>query len=201
MVMRKYNLKFLFVFIFVAIFQANIALAGSVKGEVKSRRLRNKSNAVVCLAPKGNLETKLPPINPMIDQRKLEFIPHVLPVALGTTVDFLNNDKTKHNIFTPDDVGDKFDFGYYLPGEVKAKTFTKPGSAALLCNKHEEMEAYIFVCESHLFAMTDRKGFYEIKDVPSGDYKLKLWHKKLRPYKQDISVSEAGLDLDVTVKK
>jgi len=199
--MRKNIARNFFIFICLFIFQANIVIAGSVTGEIKTRRLRNKANMVVCLKPKGNLGIELPPINPMIDQRKLEFLPHVLAVPIGATVDFLNNDKTKHNIFTPDEVGDKFDFGYYLPGEVRTHTFTKPGSAALLCNKHEEMEAYVYVCESHLFAITDRKGFYEIKDVPPGDYKLKLWHKKLRPYKQDISVSEAGLELDPTPKK
>ena len=195
--MRKYKLRVLTIFVCLFIFQANILFAATLKGAIESRKLRrNMSNIVVCLKPKDSLEIKLPPINPMMDQRRLEFIPHVLPVAIGSTVDFLNNDSTKHNIFSPSDVADKFDFGYYAPGQKRSHTFRKPGHAALLCNKHDEMLAYVYVCESHLFTKTDKKGNYELNNVPPGDYEAKIWHKRLKIYKQDISIAnEVVLDL------
>lgn len=199
--MNQYRPKNFIIFVCILILQANIVFAGSLKGVIKTRRLRNKSNIVVCLKPKGGLEVKLPPINPMMDQRKLEFLPHILAIPIGATVDFLNNDKVKHNIFSPDNVADKFDFGYYQPGDKRSHTFTKPGSAALLCNKHDEMSSYVYVCESHLFTRTDKKGNYEIKNVPAGDYEVKVWHKKLRPFKKDIAVSGEGMDLDLTLKR
>ncbi|MFQ5561912.1 MAG: plastocyanin/azurin family copper-binding protein, partial [Nitrospinota bacterium] len=159
--------KLVFSLFFIALASQD-AHPGSLFGNIKIKRVRNLSNTVICLAPKGDFSIDLPPINPMMDQRKLEFIPHVLVVPRGATVDFLNNDEAKHNIFSPDEIADKFDFGYYSPGQTARYTFKTAGIVSILCNKHDEMEAFVYVCESHLHTKAGRKGDYKIENVPPG---------------------------------
>ncbi len=178
-----------------------IAHAGSLTGIVNSNRLRNNSNVVVCLKPIVKFAVKLPAVNPVMDQWRLEFLPHIMVVPVGTTVDFLNSDQTKHNIFSPDKVADKFDFGYYGPGEKRSHTFTKAGSAVLLCNKHVEMEAYVYVCDSPLYSITDKKGNYLIEGIPPGNYAVKIWHKKLKPHLRDISIKEGIIEFNIELDR
>lgn len=87
-----------------------------------------------------------------MDQKGLTFVPHVLPILVGTTVDFKNSDDVLHNVFTPSKAGDRFDLGTWGKGQMKSFTFKKPGEVVILCNVHPEMEAYIVVVETPYFA-------------------------------------------------
>jgi plastocyanin len=165
--------------------------AAVIKGVVEGGKKIRKSPVVVYLSGTQG-EYKKPAANPTMDQRNMSFIPHVLPIQTGTTVDFLNNDEVKHNVFSPDH--EKYNLGTWPQGTVKEYTFTKQGVYTQLCNVHPEMEAFIVALDTPYFALTDKDGNFEIKDVPPGDYTMKVWHEKLRFKKQQINVSEQGVE-------
>jgi hypothetical protein len=125
-----------------------------------------------------------------MDQKNLVFVPHTLPIVLGTTVDFLNSDSVRHNVFSPDY---PYNLGTWPQGQIKSQPFTKQGVFAQLCNVHPEMEAYIVVLQNPYFAVTDAEGKYAIKGVPAGKYTLKLWQEKLKkPLSSEVTVPESG---------
>jgi plastocyanin len=191
-------------------FFSNQVVAGNIKGTVKVKGLRTPENILVYLtkAPPGTED--LSKAKFVMDQRNLEFVPHVLPVLVGATVDFPNNDKVDHNVFSMSRTK-KFNLGSYQAGESKSVVFDKPGIVELRCDVHAEMAAYILVMKSPYFAVTDKQGRFEIpdaitlkqtgltgvKDLPPGKYFVKTWHEKLKTQKKAVVVPENG---DVTIQ-
>jgi plastocyanin len=175
--------------------------SGVIKGKVIAKVPKYKKDSVVYIEEvKGNF--KAPEEHARMDQVELVFIPHVLVVLKGTTVDYLNSDDIAHNVFSPDDVADKMNLGTWLKGEVRSYTFNKIGIAAMLCNVHPEMEAYVVVVQNPYFAKTDDEGNYEIKDVPPGEYTLKVWNKKYRAEDEKIKIkSGETLTVDFKLKR
>ncbi|HEB31205.1 MAG TPA: hypothetical protein ENI15_10080 [Spirochaetes bacterium] len=170
---------------------------GSISGKVKVLRARRSADVVVFLADVPG--TFAPPANrPRIDQKNLIFIPHVLPVIVGTTVDFANGDTVLHNIFSPSKTK-KFNLGSYGSDIVKQKTFDKEGKVALLCNVHTEMSAFIMVLPNPFYAKTGNDGSFTITAIPPGEYTLKAWHEKNRPYQQKVTV-KAGNTTEIKIK-
>ncbi len=165
---------------------------GTISGTIEVRRLRNAKDVLVYLE---NVEGKFEPPqeNPLIDQKDLTFIPHVLPVLVGTTVLFTNNDKVKHNVFSPSKCC-KFNLGTYDAGVVREVTFDTPGVTNVLCNVHTEMSAFIIVLQNPYFAITDPDGKFSIKSIPPGTYIIKTWHEKLREKEQDVTVVEGEIN-------
>lgn len=164
------------------------AQVGAIAGKVKARGIAHNGDAVVYIEaiPGRAFE---PPAEPVVlDQVRLTFIPHVLPVLLGTTIAFPNSDEVRHNVFSTS-VPKRFNLGNYPPGIVKHITFNKPGVVTLLCNVHMEMSAYVLVLETPYFAVTDRDGNYSIGNVPPGDYTLKVWHEQLSPQAKPVRVN------------
>lgn len=180
------------------------ANTGSIEGKVKVMRVRTSADVVVYLEQVGENNFDPPQEHPVLDQKKLTFIPHVLPILRGTTVDFLNSDDVKHNIFSPDEVADKFNLGTYAKGVFKKQTFNKLGEATVLCNVHTEMEAFIVILANPYFAKTDRTGNFKIENIPPGKYTLKTWHDKKESLSQEVTV-EAGkttaLNLTLTKRR
>ncbi len=164
---------------------------GTISGTIEVRRLRNAKDVLVYLE---NVEGKFEPPqeNPVVDQKDLTFIPHVLPVLAGTTVLFTNNDKVKHNVFSPSKCC-KFNLGTYDAGVVREVTFDTPGVTNVLCNVHTEMSAFIIVLQNPYFAITDPDGEFSIRSIPPGTYKIKTWHEKLREKEQDVTVVEGEI--------
>jgi plastocyanin len=130
-------------------------------------------NAVVWLeapnAPHGRQTAKV-----VLDQKNLSFSPHVLAVRVGTVVDFPNNDRVFHNVFSFRD-GKRFDLGMYPVGAVKKVTFDRPGLSRIFCNIHPQMAAYVMVVDSPYFATADSSGAFTIAEVPSGTYRYQAW--------------------------
>jgi plastocyanin len=186
------------------------AFAGTIKGTVKVKGLRTPKNVMVYLSKAPPAAGDLSEAELSMDQRNLEFIPHVLPVLVGSTVQFPNNDKVDHNIFSMSRTK-KFNLGSYKPGENKTMVFDKPGIVEIRCDVHAEMAAYILVMKNPYFAVTDKKGHFEIPDpdylkqtgleIPSGlsagKYTVKTWHEKLKSQKKSVVVPDSG---DVSVK-
>ncbi len=159
---------------------------GSITGKVKVFRARRSSDVVVYLADVPG--TYKPPANhPGLDQKNLIFVPHVLPIVVGTTVDFANSDNVKHNIYSLSEAK-KFNLGTYGRDIVKQVTFDTEGEVALACNVHAEMSAYIIVLPNSYLAKTGNDGSFTITNIPPGQYTLKTWHEKKRPYEQKVTV-------------
>lgn len=170
----------------------NELLSGEIKGGVSSEWLDRPKDVLVFIEEVDSAQIFQPPKeHPKMDQRDLSFIPHILPIVVGTTVDFPNNDKVQHNVFSPSKTK-KFDLGSYPPKEFQSLTFDKPGKVVLLCNVHPEMSAYIIVLKNPFFALTDADGKYVISNVPAGKYKLSTWHKNLATMTKEVTVSENG---------
>lgn len=168
------------------------AFAGEITGTVKARGRDNADAVIYIEAIPGKTFTP-PAKKPIIDQKHLTFVPHVLPILVGTTVEFLNSDPVLHNVFTPSAAGDKFNLGSWPAGQSKDYTFKKPGVVDLLCNVHPEMSGFVIVVQTPYFAVSDAAGHYTIKDVPPGTYKLTAWHERSKKTKtQEVTVPASG---------
>jgi plastocyanin len=110
----------------------------------------------------------------VLDQRNLNFSPHVLAVRVGTTVDFPNNDRVFHNVFSFRD-GKRFDLGMYPIGTLRRVTFDKPGLSRLFCNIHPNMAAYVMAVDTPYFGVADGQGAFTIPTVPPATYTYHTW--------------------------
>lgn len=165
------------------------AYAGDIHGKVVAKGVRDSADAVVYVAVIAGKTFPPPKEHGKIDQRNMVFQPHVLPVQLGTTVDFLNSDAVLHNVFTPDGCAEKFNLGTWPKGETRSFTFKGECAATLLCKVHPEMEGFVVAVPTPYFAVTKADGSYAIAGVPDGAYTVKVWHPKLKPTQKPVSVS------------
>jgi plastocyanin len=182
-----------------------VALAGKIKGKVSVKGLRTPADIVVYLSKAPATDVDLSKAKFVMDQQNLAFIPHVLPIPVGSTVLFPNNDKVDHNVFSMSRTK-QFNLGSYKPGESQTVVFDTPGIVEVRCDVHAEMAAYILVMKNPYFGITDKNGNFEIPDssylqqvglksiadLPPGKHSIKTWHEKLRTDKQSIVVPDAG---------
>lgn len=138
-----------------------------------------------------------------IDQVGSVFIPHVLPIQRGVTVDFINSDTFEHNVFSADDCC-KFNLGNFPGGTRGSHTFEAAGEAVMLCNLHPEMAAYVVVLDTPYFTTAEIDGetqsaTYTIENVLPGEYILKVWNKKTEAPGQEITAVE-GEDLQANIE-
>jgi plastocyanin len=165
--------------------------AGDLHGKVTATGVRNSADAVVYVAAAPGKTFPAPKEHAKIDQVHMVFQPHVLPVLVGTTVDFLNSDPLMHNVFTPDSCADKFNLGTWPQGQTKSYTFSKECAATLLCKVHPEMEAFVVAVPTPYYAVTKADGSYTIANVPDGSYTVKVWHPKLKATQKSVNVAGA----------
>jgi hypothetical protein len=111
-----------------------------------------------------------------VTQKDLTFIPALLPVRVGTKVEFPNLDDTFHSIFSYSPAK-RFDLGRYRPDErpIPTQIFDKPGLVTLRCDIHEHMRGLILVLNTPYFMMTDTDGHFRLSGLPAGHYTLKAW--------------------------
>jgi plastocyanin len=166
-------------------------LAGDIHGKVAAHGVRNSADAVVYVDKIAGKTFTPPAAHAKIDQKNMQFLPHVLPILAGTTVDFLNSDAVLHNVFSPDACADHFNLGTWPQGQTKSFTFKKECFAALLCKVHPEMEGFIAALPTPYFAVTAADGSYVIKDVPDGTYTVKVLHPKLKTATKSVAVKGA----------
>lgn len=135
-----------------------------------------------------------PYTHPVLDQHDMVFRPLVLPILVGTTVDFPNSDPLFHNVFslsTPKE----FDLGRYPRGQRRSVTFERPGVESVYCEIHSYMFATILVLQNPYFAVPDKDGNYEISGVPTGTYQLSFWYGRR---KVDTKTVVVGADQTTT---
>lgn len=184
-------MKKLFLCLFLGcIFSFSFLHSDEIQGIVNSSE-GVLENAVVYIE-KIDGKTFPPPGEPVIlNQVGLVFVPHVLPVLVGTEVNFPNEDVVLHNVFSPGYTG-KFNLGTYTQGTTKTRVFEKPGIVLLLCNVHHEMSAFVVVVETPYFVVTGQDGKYTLRNVPPGKYNLVVWHEKKRHQIKEIEILDQG---------
>jgi len=128
-----------------------------------------------------------------VRQKDATFIPHVLPVVVGTVVEWPNEDNIYHNVFSKSDAN-PFDLDLYKKGDPPKKSppFTKPGEVDVFCSIHARMSCVILILENPYFAKADGKGRYTITNVPPGRYTLAAWQERLPNDTKEIIVPETG---------
>ncbi|HWD19127.1 MAG TPA: carboxypeptidase regulatory-like domain-containing protein [Verrucomicrobiae bacterium] len=150
---------------------------------------------------KGPMPGAKPPSAPaIIRQKDAMFIPHVLPIMVGTKVDWPNEDDVFHNVFSKSDAS-SFDLELYKKGDpAKEVVFDKPGKVDVFCSIHARMSCVVLVLENPCFSLADANGRYTITNVPAGSYQLVAWHERLPDKIIPVTVKEGeDLALDITM--
>jgi plastocyanin len=187
----------------VVALMASVSMA-QIKGKVSVQGLKSAENIAVYVDAIPDKKFDAPTTKPVVDQAKMTFVPHVAVVQVGTTVEFLNSDPVGHNVYWPSISGNKklaHNLGTWPKGEKKAFQFNDVGVAGLLCNVHPEMNGYVVVVPTPYFAVTDKNGNYDIKNVPAGKYTLKTWSEDGKVTTQAVEVAAVDATADLTVKK
>ncbi len=183
---------------------AGVGRANEIKGKVSVQGIKSAENIAVYVDAIADKKFEAPKDHVVVDQRKMAFIPHVVAVQQGTTVEFLNSDPVGHNVYWPSVSGNKklsHNLGTWPKGEKKPFQFNDLGVASLLCNVHPEMSGYVVVVPTPYFAVTDKDGNFSIKNIPAGKYTLKTWSEDGKPTTQAVDVAPATTTVELTVKK
>ena len=146
--------------------------------------------AVVYLeVPASSHPTGLP--TRQVAQKNLAFQPALLPIQVGTKVEFPNEDDTYHNIFSYSPAK-RFDLGRYRPDEkpVPFQVFDKPGLVTLRCDIHEHMRGLILVLATPYFVLTDQAGHFRLTNVPAGQHTLKAWIDSQTTREKPVAIHE-----------
>jgi plastocyanin len=169
---------------------ATSAAAGPVSGSVRtvSRDRGTGAPAIVYAEP---LDTAPPrkPARFTLGQKNKTFQPTVLPVPVGSTVEFPNNDGIFHNVFSLSGP-EPFDLGLYRAGESRPRTFARPGTYRVFCNIHPHMTAVVVVVPTPYTTLAAADGRF-VLELPPGRYKLTAMSERAAPVSVDI-VSGAG---------
>jgi len=156
---------------------------------------RRRSVVYLETAPRAAFDQRDEP-RARLDQRNEAFVPHVLAIVAGTTVDFPNNDKTYHNVFSLSPTK-PFDLGRYAVGHSKSIKFDRPGIVRVFCDIHSHMSAFILVFAHRHFAVSDDEGRYRLDNVPPGTYTVIAWNESAPSESRRIMVPESGGDVEV----
>jgi plastocyanin len=176
------------------------ALAGSINAVITVEAGTPAANAVVYAVPTTG-SVPAPSKTAIMAQENQEFDPYVLPVQVGSTVEFPNKDSFRHHVysFSP---AKPFELKLFSGTERQVVTFDKEGSVALGCNIHDNMLAYIFVAPTPYFAKTGDDGKATIT-APAGSYTVKVWHPNQRAggpdTTQSITVTDSGVDYKAAI--
>jgi len=135
-----------------------------------------------------------------IEQRNREFIPYLTVIQTGTRVEFPNRDPVKHHVysFSP---AKSFEIKLYSGKPTQPVLFDKPGEVAVGCNIHDWMEAYILVVDSPYFAKTGQDGKALLRQLPPGEYRLRVWHPRQNAEtpRREIRITAAAARLDMVL--
>ena len=186
---------------------ANLS-AATVSGQVELtnsldrtvQKQKNYSGVVLWLEPmdRSAAPAIVPKTVKMLQQDK-HFLPHVVAIPVGGTVELPNNDLLYHSAFS-NFSGEPFDIGLYPPNTSRSHTFKRAGIDRVFCNIHATMSAIIAVVSTPYYAVTPETGKFGIPNVPPGDYQLGIFYERALPanlkfLEHRISVPDAGLVL------
>lgn len=195
-----YALKCLVVALFAA---CAPCVAATLSIDVRDADGKPAADAVVTLTPDGGVAIPSHVADKaVIDQRNETFLPLVVVVRRGGDVVFTNHDTTMHQVYSFSPIK-QFQFEIDQGQVSKPVRFDKAGVAAIGCNIHDQMIAYVFAADAPFAVITDAAGHAEIADVPDGAYHAAAWHPRLKfgvpPPQAALTVKGAAAHLDFTV--
>ncbi len=175
--------------------QAPAMTAPSLKDEIR--------NVVVYVegVPWKQPQSGPPPRALVMRQANETFEPHILPVVVGSSVEFPNSDPFFHNVFSLS-TASAFDLGHYPAGATRSVLFDKPGLVKVFCHLHADMSGVILVLDNPFFAIPDESGSYRIDGIPPGQYHVVAWHERARRVSRNVKVdaaSETALDFQIPI--
>ena len=162
---------------------------GRIVGIQTDRETSELDNVIVFVNATTRVDSV--PQRVSIRQTNEEFVPHVVAVTAGSTVEFHNDDLIFHNVFSLSRVA-TFDLGRYPRNASKARTFTKPGVVKVFCHLHSHMSAIVRVFPHPYFAVPDRNGRFTIPDVPVGRVEITAWHERAGEVTRSASVEDGS---------
>jgi plastocyanin len=177
-----------YAFFLTALLFAGDLHAGSLAGRVRLTDSNDSlvtkkgdfSGVAVWLLPLSGEAARSPVKHAVMLQKHKMFIPHVLTIGAGETVDFPNADPIFHNAFSNFN-GQIFDVSLYPPGSTRSVRFSRPGIVRVFCNIHPTMSAVIVVVDSPFFATTARDGLFSFSNIPAGSYEIHFFHERATP--------------------
>jgi plastocyanin len=194
-----------------ATIEGHVALPKARTAPVVNQRYEIVTNAgIVATNPplavvylEGDFPRSAKPPTMQMAQKDLTFVPTLLPIEVGTRVEFPNLDSTYHNIFSFSPAK-RFDLGRYRADEkpVPSQVFDVPGLVTLRCDIHEHMRALILVLATPHFVVSDPDGAFRLEGIPPGHYVLKAWVDSRTTREQPVVVTEgATLRVDFPARK
>lgn len=159
---------------------------------VDNKRVKN---AVVWLSEKGAKKLKAQSGEYHFDQKKCQYVPHVVVMAKDSTLEIHSSDPINHNIHTYSFENDPMNV-MLTPGQEYSQEFEEPEVVKVSCDLHSWMEAWVVVTPNSYSALTSREGTFEIKDVPPGKYILNVWHEVFGEHRQKIKVGEDAININ-----
>jgi plastocyanin len=157
-------------------------------------------NAVLWIA-EGPKPGKIDKLKVTLDQKQCEFVPHVIAVPVGATLEIVNGDKLFHNVHAREGEKTVFNYAMPVPNHVIPKPMKEPGLLHVTCDVHPWMRAWVDVLPTSAFAVTDEAGSYTISGLPPGKYTLRLWHERLGEKEQPVEITAGGaatVDIQLT---
>jgi plastocyanin len=178
---------------------------GSVTGTVTLKGSKGTQKGVVIYLEDVPGTPSVPKNHAIIRQREKQFDPPLTVVVRGTTIDFPNEDKIFHNVFSVSRPA-RFDLGLYKSGTAKSVEFKRTGVVDVYCNIHPEMIAKVKILDNGFYTVSDNKGAFRIDGVPEGTFPVVAWLPSGDEAKGSVTVkagasAEVKLELSETVKK
>jgi len=136
----------------------------------------------------GFRQPPLPDAPPVVAQKDKTFIPDLMVIVAGQSVQFTNDDPFVHNVFSTSTARD-FDLGQPGPHEARTVSFPNPGLVDVFCNIHEQMYANVLVLPNRAFARVAADGTFVIRDVPAGKHALHAWGRQTEPFEVEVVVA------------
>lgn len=142
------------------------------------------------------------PGNFTISQKDMQFVPQVLVIPVGSTIEFGNLDPFRHHVYSFS-AARKFELKLFGQGETRPVRFDRVGLVAIGCNIHDAMQAFIQVVDTPHAGKSGANGRITLRGVPSGNFKLRVYHPFLRAPGNQLTLSvntASNLTLPVTVR-
>lgn len=177
-------------------------LTGALVGTLRAPWSRDASGVVAVRVA----DTRIEPIepNPVLDQTNFTFMPRLLPITVGTTVDFDNSDLVLHNVFSPSAGVKEFNLGTYARGITRTVTFERIGLVVVLCNVHPQMAAFILVLDTPYFTLADERGQFRLEGLPPGEHEVEFWAESADPLRHLVRIEAGGetrLDIEFETRR
>jgi plastocyanin len=169
------------------------ASAGTITGRVSvldrgGRPAKDLTNVVVYV---DGVNVKPRPASARVSMKGKQFLPHVVAVPVGGTVEFPNDDPIFHNVFSVSGEN-RFDLPLYKRPKTGSRTFHHPGVVKVYCNIHPQMSAVVVVRDNPYFTKVSPDGSFTIENVPPGRHVVKAWHERAGESAVELAVPEQG---------